>query len=191
MRARTVCLVFLLLIACASKEAINSPDSTETFPVSEPQTPGIFSTPVEEPVSVPSSELPPSLKSSSATPQTLPKPEIIAEKPVAPGPSSLGTRIMKTGVFDDKKVSGRVTLFKKTDGTRIVSIDGFYVEPAANLHIFLVENVPADGVDLGRLVSKQGAQQYNIPSDLPTTKINSIAIYNPEKDLVWGSAELS
>ncbi|MBI4016647.1 MAG: hypothetical protein HY363_03055 [Candidatus Aenigmarchaeota archaeon] len=110
---------------------------------------------------------------------------------VSPGPSSLGTRTMKTGVFDGGHVSGRVILFKKSDGARVVSIEGFRVEPAANLHVYLVENVASEGIDLGRVVSKQGAQQYNVPSSLSTTKINQLMVYNPEKDLVWGSASLS
>lgn len=182
MRPQIVCLVFLLLVACASEVVENVPNITDIALVPEPQVPNITATSViieSSPTPVPS------------PPEVQAKPEIIVESPVAPGPSSLGTRVMKTGVFDGKKVSGSVTLFKKSDGLRVVSIDGFHVEPAANLHVYLVEDVPADGVDLGRLVSKQGSQQYNVPSDIPTTKINSVAIYNPEKDVVWGFAALS
>jgi len=184
MRQYVILLVVLLFAGCSQQETA-SQDSTEALP--ETQVSPASAVPLEE-----SSQILPE-QQAQETPTITPPPELQtpSPKPPAPGPSSLGTRTMKTGIFDGKHVSGRVSLFKKTDGSRVVSIESFYVEPAANLHIYLAEDNPAEGIDLGRLVSKQGAQQYNVPSDLNAARIKQIVIYNPEKELVWGSAVLT
>ncbi len=175
--------MLVFLVACAAQKTTEetvpapAPIVEENVPPTEPEAPAVPA----EPQQKPSSEI----QTQDSEPQA---PNF---KPPAPGPSSLGTRILKAGIFDGKKVSGRVSLIKKTDGSRVIALESFYAEPAANLHVFLVENVAADGIDIERLVSKQGAQQYNVPSDLNAARINQVAIYNPEKDIVWGAAVLS
>ena len=108
-----------------------------------------------------------------------------------PGPSAIGTKLLKSGVFDSGKAFGSAELFLKSDGSRLLSLVGFVVEPVADLHIFLVENDAANGVDLGAVVSKKGSFQYVIPSAFDTSRIKQVVLFIPNKNKVWSSAILS
>ncbi|MBI4148201.1 hypothetical protein HY490_02830 [Candidatus Woesearchaeota archaeon] len=181
---RWVWLVFVVLIACSREiPPVEQPFETPQLP--EPVTPPQPPAPATEPIAPP-------VESVIVEPApAVPVPVQSAKPEVGPAPSALGTRTMKAGTFEGKHVSGSARLIKKTDGTRVLSLDGLYVEPAANLHVYLVENEPKNGIDLGTLVSKKGSYQYAVPSDLNSALITQAVIYNPDKDLVWGSATLT
>ena len=179
---RWIWLVFMVMVACSREiPPVEQPFETPQLP--EPVTPPQPPAPTPEPITPPVESV--IIEPAPVVPAQSAKPEI------GPSPSALGTRIMKAGTFEGKHVSGSARLIKKTDGTRVLSLDGLYVEPAANLHIYLVESEPKDGIDLGTLVSKKGSYQYTVPSDLNSALITRAVIYNPDKDLVWGSARLT
>ena len=107
----------------------------------------------------------------------------------SPGPSSSGTSLLKSGSFR-WKATGEVFIYHMTDGRRMLALQGFSMEPAANIHLLLVNEDPTKGIDLGQLVSKKGAYQYIIPSAVDLSDVNEVMLYIPHKKLVWATAIL-
>ncbi len=114
----------------------------------------------------------------------------IPEENDSPGPSSSGTTLLKSGSFR-WKAAGEVFIYQMTDGRRMLALQGFSMEPAANIHLILVDDNPLKGIDIGQLISKKGAYQYIIPSAVDLAHVNEVMLYIPHKKIVWATAVLS
>lgn len=81
---------------------------------------------------------------------------------------------------------GKAEFFKLSDGTTILRLEDFQVLNGPELHVYLVptadvqpnigQDIPGS-VDLGKLKGNQGAQNYNLPSNINIEQFRSVVIW--------------
>jgi hypothetical protein len=95
-----------------------------------------------------------------------------------------------TGRFvgDVHKTSGRASVLKQIDGTRLLRLTDFSTSNGPQLHVLLVDghdsNATKDfsltaikNIDLGDLKGTQGDQSYQIPAAADLQTYNTVTIY--------------
>jgi hypothetical protein len=108
-----------------------------------------------------------------------------------------------TGRFvgEAHKTSGRATIFKQADGTRLLRLTDFSTSNGPQLHVLLVDGQnPASSkdfsltavknVDLGDLKGNQGDQSYPFAGDVNLEVFNTVTIYCERFHANFGSATL-
>ena len=96
---------------------------------------------------------------------------------------------------------GRVTIFKKADGTRLLRLTDFSTSNGPQLHVLLVDGqnpeaskdfslTAVKNVDLGDLKGNQGDQSYQIAGDVDLHKFNAVTIYCERFHANFGYATL-
>jgi hypothetical protein len=108
-----------------------------------------------------------------------------------------------TGRFvgEAHKTSGRATIYKQADGTRLLRLTDFTTSNGPQLHVLLVDGANPDAskdfsltavknVDLGDLKGNQGDQRYQVPADADLQKFNTVTIYCERFHANFGSASL-
>ena len=99
------------------------------------------------------------------------------------------------------KTSGRATIFKQADGTRLLRLTDFSTSNGPQLHVLLVDGQNPDAskdfsltavknIDLGDLKGNQGDQSYQFPDDVDLQKFNTVTIYCERFHANFGSATL-
>jgi Electron transfer DM13 len=99
------------------------------------------------------------------------------------------------------KTSGRATIFKQADGTRLLRLTDFSTSNGPQLHVLLVDGQNPDAskdfsltavknIDLGDLKGNQGDQSYQFPGDVDLQKFNTVTIYCERFHANFGSATL-
>jgi hypothetical protein len=108
-----------------------------------------------------------------------------------------------TGRFvgEAHKTSGRATIYKQADGTRLLRLTDFTTSNGPQLHVLLVDGANPDAskdfsltavknVDVGGLKGNQGDQSYQVPADADLQKFNTVTIYCERFHANCGSAAL-
>jgi Electron transfer DM13 len=108
-----------------------------------------------------------------------------------------------TGRFvgEAHKTTGRATVFKQADGTRLLRLTDFSTSNGPQLHVLLVDGQNPDAskdfsltavknVDLGDLKGNQGDQIYQFAGDIDLQKFNTVTIYCERFHANFGSANL-
>jgi hypothetical protein len=86
------------------------------------------------------------------------------------------------------KTSGRATIYKQADGTRLLELTDFSTSNGPQLRVLLVDGQDPEAskdfsptavknVDLGSLKGNQGDQSYPLPSEADLRKFNTVTIY--------------
>lgn len=122
-----------------------------------------------------------------------------------PAPAQIQGALMPiyTGRFlgEAHKTSGRATVLKQADGTRLLRLTDFSTSNGPQLHVLLVDgqnpqalkdfNVAAvKNIDLGDLKGNQGDQTYQLPANADLQKFNVVMIYCERFHANFGSAPL-
>ena len=110
---------------------------------------------------------------------------------------------ISTGRFvgEAHKTTGRVTIFKQADGTRLLRLTDFSTSNGPQLHVLLVDGhnpdasknfslTAVENFDLGNLKGNQGDQSYELPGDVDLQKFNRVTIYCERFHANFGSATL-
>ena len=121
----------------------------------------------------------------------------------APAQTQSALTPIYTGRFvgEAHKTSGRATIYKQADGTRLLRLTDFSTSNGPELHVLLVngENPEASkdfsltavkNVDLGSLKGNQGDQSYPLPAEADLRKFNTVTIYCERFHANFGSAAL-
>lgn len=108
-----------------------------------------------------------------------------------------------TGRFvgEAHKTNGRATIYKQSDGARILQLTDFSTSNGPQLHVLLVDgqnpeasrgfNLAAvKNVDLGELKGNQGNQTYRIPADADLQTFSTVTVYCERFHANFGSAAL-
>ena len=86
-------------------------------------------------------------------------------EPVAP-------ELVRTGMFEgiDHRASGTVSLYRRADGTFVVGLERFDIQPGPDYDVYVVPGEDRDardgGTRLDDLRGNQGTQYYDVPADL-------------------------
>jgi Electron transfer DM13 len=99
------------------------------------------------------------------------------------------------------KTSGRATVLKQTDGSRLLRLSDFSTSNGPQLHVLLLDgrdpNATKDfsltavkNIDLGDLKGTQGDQSYQIPATADLKVYNTVTIYCEHFHANFGSASL-
>ncbi|MGB9418497.1 MAG: DM13 domain-containing protein [Acidobacteriaceae bacterium] len=108
-----------------------------------------------------------------------------------------------TGRFvgEAHKTSGRATIYKQSDGTRMLRLTDFSTSNGPQLHVLLVDGQNPEAsrdfnlaavrhVDLGELKGNQGNQSYQIPADADLEEFSIVTVYCERFHANFGSATL-
>lgn len=108
-----------------------------------------------------------------------------------------------TGRFvgEAHKTSGRATIYKHPDGTRLLKLTDFATSNGPQLHVLLVDGhnpgsskdfslTAVANIDLGDLKGNQGDQSYQLPAEAELQKFNTVTIYCERFHTNFGSATL-
>ncbi len=110
--------------------------------------------------------------------------------------------ILATGKFHPvaHKGSGTATIFQMPGGSRVLRLVNFQTGEGNNLQVCLVaaadcpdnETVERAGfVPLGSLQHSEGAQSFEIPSELDLDRYRAVTIWNPKYRVNFTTAPLS
>jgi hypothetical protein len=121
----------------------------------------------------------------------------------APAQAQGAVTPISTGRFmgEVHKTTGRATIYKLADGTRLLRLTDFSTSNGPQLHVLLVDGENTDvakdlslasvkNVDLGDLKGNQGDQSYQLPGDVDLQKFNNVTIYCERFHANFGSASL-
>jgi Electron transfer DM13 len=121
----------------------------------------------------------------------------------APGQTQGESTPIYTGRFvgEAHETSGRATVFKQADGTRLLRLTDFSTSNGPQLHVLLVDGqnpeaskdfslTAVKNVDLGNLKGNQGDQSYQFAGDVDLQKFNTVTIYCERFHANFGSASL-
>jgi hypothetical protein len=121
----------------------------------------------------------------------------------APAQAQGASTPIYTGRFvgEAHKTSGRATILKNADGTRLLRLTDFSTSNGPQLHVLLVDGQNPDSsrdfsltavqnIDLGDLKGNQGDQSYPLPGDVNLQKFNKVTIYCERFHANFGSAGL-
>ena len=105
-----------------------------------------------------------------------------------------------TGTLEGKvhQTSGRVTIYKRPDGTEYLRLTNFSTSNGPDVHVILTKDARATGengvdqdhVELGALKGNQGDQNYDLPGSADLTQYTAAVIYCERFHAVFGAAEL-
>jgi hypothetical protein len=98
------------------------------------------------------------------------------------------------------KTSGRATVLKRADGSRLLKLTDFSTTDAQQGHVLLLNGqdpnskeftlTNAKVIDLGSLIGTQGDQSYQIPSTADLQSYNTVSIYSESLHANFGTASL-
>ena len=107
-----------------------------------------------------------------------------------------------TGRFVDEvhKTSGRATVLKRADGSRLLKLTDFSTPDSPQLHVLLFDGkntnskefplTKANVIDLGDLTGAHGDQSYQIPATADLHNYNSVSIYSEVLHANFATASL-
>ena len=107
-----------------------------------------------------------------------------------------------TGRFagEDHKTTGRATVLKRADGSRLLKLTDFTAPDAQQSHVLLLNEqdtkskdfnlAKAKIIDLGDLIATQGDQTYQIPATVDLHSYKTITIYSEVLHASFGTASL-
>ena len=122
----------------------------------------------------------------------------------APPAQAAGQLIpLSTGRFTGEvhKTSGRATVYRQADGTRVLRLTDFSTSNGPALHVLLIDGKSPDAgknfalatiknVDLGDLKGNQGDQEYRLPNDANLQELSTVSIYCMRFHANFGTAPL-
>ncbi|WP_435771006.1 DM13 domain-containing protein [Nocardioides sp. SYSU DS0651] len=120
------------------------------------------------------------------------------------------TRVqLASGAFIDAEhgTSGEATIFRRSDGSRYLRIEGLDTSNGPDLHVWVTDQ-PSGGdcegcrdswgiyddgdyVRLGELKGNQGNQTYEIPADADLAGMRSVVIWCDRFNVAFGSAAIA
>lgn len=129
---------------------------------------------------------------NSATIQIKLKKAYVPESEAA-GPSAIGPATVRTGVFTSvaKTTTGSVEIIRSWENKIKLSFIGFRTEPGPGLYVYLIDQGITGGLEVAKLVSREGGQQYDLPIDVDLAKYKKVVIYSKSESKIYGQAVLS
>ena len=100
----------------------------------------------------------------------------------------------------DKRGKGTASVYKKTDGTRVLRLTNFSTTSGPDLFVYIYKTNDAKNskslknveyVSLGRLKSRRGTQEYRIPADVDLNSFRAISIWCKKFGVNFATAPLS
>jgi hypothetical protein len=86
---------------------------------------------------------------------------------------------------------GLARVFPLGDGNAILRLENFKSTNGPNVHLYLATDKTANNfIDLGRLKTNNGNQNYNIPHVTDLAKYNVVLIWCKDFSVLFGSAQL-
>jgi Electron transfer DM13 len=121
-----------------------------------------------------------------------------------PAPVTLGQLTpLYTGTFhtDARDTSGRATVYRQPNGSRLLTLSNFSTANETSLTVILLDGssmangepfTPAESNhrDIGEIKTSQGEQNYALPADVDFNRFNTVAIYSAGLHTVFGTAKL-
>jgi hypothetical protein len=113
----------------------------------------------------------------------------------SPEPSASGdgaSSVLAEASFEShlRDTVGVATLRARPDGTRVLALTDFQVEPGPDLVVYLIpgrDNSIEGGVRLGRLPATTGERSFDVPADAQT---GSVLIWSETLEMTFGAARL-
>ena len=91
----------------------------------------------------------------------------------------LAVQLLGQGIFEPRahEVQGKALLIEQ-DGKKVIRFEDFETINGPDLRIYLASDLGAkDHVDLGAIKATKGNVNYEIPSDIDTTKYNKVLVW--------------
>lgn len=118
-----------------------------------------------------------------------------------PLPEMAGAPVEAEGSFYDieRTGGGAARIYRLSDGRRFLRLEGFTVSANTDLFVWLsetsrpttsAETLASPRVVLGDLKSTAGSHNYEIPADLPTSRMGSIVIWCQPVAIAYSAAAL-
>ena len=122
------------------------------------------------------------------------------DEPPLPGMDT--APVVGQGNFYDVEMAGKgnAKLYLLADGTRVVRLEGFEVSANTDLFLWLSEAAsPRTSAEaaaaprrvIGNLKSTSGNENYLVPADLPTERVNSVVIWCEPVSIAYAAAPLA
>lgn len=116
--------------------------------------------------------------------------------------SENGDRLIYQGKFHnaDKRGSGTASVYKKSDGTRVLRLTNFSTSSGPDLFVYFYKTRDARNssslknvrhISLGRLKSQKGTQEYQIPAGVDLNSYQAISIWCRQFGVNFATAPLS
>ena len=111
-------------------------------------------------------------------------------------PTAYADNTQLSGTFVDgdwfHKTQGFVKIITLEDESSILSLEDFKTTNGPDLYVYLATDDRAtEFVDLGKLKTSNGNQDYEIPENVDLSKYDKILIWCKAFSVLFGSAELS
>ncbi|KPL85396.1 DM13 domain-containing protein [Herpetosiphon geysericola] len=110
-----------------------------------------------------------------------------AESRVEPSAVPAEPVMLSSGAFRgiDHESRGMAKLYKQPDGSIILRLNDFYVEPGPDMYIFVAKaadihqpsDLQAGYLELSKLKGSEGNQNYNLPNDFDPALYNNVVIW--------------
>lgn len=109
------------------------------------------------------------------------------------GSSAIGPQTLKSGVFTTvaKTTTGQAKIVRTEEEKIILQLVGFRTEPGPGLYVYLIDQGITGGLEVAKLVSREGGQQYDLPIDVDLAKYKKAVIYSKSESKIYGQAILS
>jgi hypothetical protein len=122
------------------------------------------------------------------------------DEPLLPGMAT--APVVAQGSFYKLEMAGKgaAKLYVLPDGTRVVRLEGFEVPANTDLFLWFSEAAsPRTSAEasasphrvIGNLKSTSGNENYLVPADLPTERVNSVVIWCEPVSIAYAAAPLA
>jgi hypothetical protein len=123
------------------------------------------------------------------------------DEPPLPAMTAAGATATATGTFYrvDQVGSGRVTIYRLADGSRVLRLDGFYVTPNSDLEVRLSpleaphstdEFTAAPSASVAALDVTAGSMNFNVPQGVDPGQYRSVVIWCERLHSAYAAASL-
>ena len=120
-----------------------------------------------------------------------------------PSQTAGGLKPLLAGQFvgEVHKTTGRATIYRQADGSRVLRLTDFSTSNGPAVHVLLIDGKSTDpskdfslatvrNLDLGDLKGNQGDQDYRVPNEVNLAQMNTVAIYCERFHANFGTAML-
>ena len=112
---------------------------------------------------------------------------MVMEEAIPTGPKILAQNMFKPRAHE---VTGKAVLLE-VDGKKIIRFEDFETINGPDLHIYLASELGnQDYIDLGKIRATKGSVNYEVPTDVDTSRYNKVLVWCEPFGVLFSYAEL-